>query len=80
MLEQRQKDYIDQELMERQTGPVKALCDEKERALRVLEEPQRFKDDAAEMERRIVDQCKKCPRTWRLSISRERGQCWLPSG
>ena len=34
LLEQRQKDYIDQDLLELQTGPVKALCDEKGRALR----------------------------------------------
>ena len=36
---------------------MKALSDEMERALRVLEEQLRHKDDAAEMERRIVEQC-----------------------
>ena len=59
LLEQRQKDYIDQDLLDLQTGPVKALCDEKGRALRVLEEQQRLKDDAADMERRIVERCRK---------------------
>ena len=45
-----------------QIGPVKALCDEKERALRVLEDQQRFKDDAAQMERRIAGLCRKLSR------------------
>ena len=57
LLEQRQLDYIDQELLEGQIGPVKALCDEKERALQVLEDQQRHRDDAAEVERRIVEIC-----------------------
>jgi hypothetical protein len=45
-----------------QIGPVKSLCDEKERALRILEEQQRFQDDAAEMELRIVEQCRELSR------------------
>ena len=61
-LEQRQKDFIDQDLLGLQIGPVKALCDERERALRVLEEQQRLKDDAADMERRIVEQCRRLSR------------------
>ena len=59
LLEQRGRDVIDQDLLELQIGPVKALCDEKERALRVLEEQERLKDDTAEVERRIADQCRK---------------------
>ena len=49
-------------ILERQIGPVKALCHEKERVLRVLEQQQRFKDDAADMERRIAEQCRKLSR------------------
>ena len=58
LLDQRQMDYIDQDLLEAQIGPVKALCDEKERALWVLEDQQRQKDDAVEVESRIVEICK----------------------
>ena len=50
LLEQRQKDFIDQDILESQIGPVQALGDGKERPLRVLEEQQRRKDDAAEAE------------------------------
>ena len=57
LLEQRGRDVIDQDLLELQIGPLKVLCDEKERALRVFEEQERLKDDAADVERRIVGQC-----------------------
>ena len=57
LLEQRGRDVIDQDLLELQIGPVKALSDEKELALRVLEEQERLRDDAADVERRIVEQC-----------------------
>ena len=57
LMAQRQKDVIDQEILESQIAPVKALCDEKERGLRVLEDQQKSKDDAAEVERRIVEMC-----------------------
>ncbi len=49
----------DQELLKQSMRPVKVLCDEKERALRVLEEQKRLKDDAADVECRIVAQCGK---------------------
>ena len=62
LVEQRQKDYIDQDLLALQIGPVKALCDEKVRALRVLEEQQQLKDDAADMEGRIIERCRKLSR------------------
>ena len=54
-----QKAHIDQDLLEGQIGPLKALCDEKERALRVLEDQQRLKDDASEVEHRIIEVCRK---------------------
>ena len=38
LLEQRQKDFIDQEILESRIMPVKILCDEKERSLIALEE------------------------------------------
>ena len=37
---------------------MKALTDEKERALRVLEDQRKRKDDAAEVERRVVERCR----------------------
>ena len=58
LLELFQKTYIDEDLLEGQIGPLKALSDEKERALRVLEDQLRHKDDAAEVERRIVAVCR----------------------
>lgn len=57
LMEQRQMDYIDQGLLESQIGPVKALCDEKEQALRVLEDQQKHRDDATEVESRITEIC-----------------------
>ena len=57
LLEQRQKDFIDQEILESQIGPVKALCDEKERSLRVLEEQQKQRDDEDAAEARIKEFC-----------------------
>ena len=58
LLELFQKAYIDEELLEGQIGPLKALTDEKESALRVLEDQQRCNDDATEVERRIVEACR----------------------
>ena len=57
LLEQRQLDYIDQGLLEGQIGPLKALCDEKEQALRVLEDQRKHVADVAEVERRITEIC-----------------------
>ena len=58
LLELFQKTYIDEDLLEGQIGPLKALRDEKERALRALEDQLKQKDDAAEVERRIVAVCR----------------------
>ena len=52
LIQQRSKDVIDQELLERQIGPVKALCDEKRQSLRVLEEQQHVRDSKWEREPR----------------------------
>ena len=57
LIELRQKDMIDLDLLENQLGPVKALCDEKETTLLVLEEQQRQKDDADEAGQRIAQFC-----------------------
>ena len=57
LLELRQKDMIDQKLLEGQIGPLKALCDEKEQALRILEDQQKTRDDSAEVECRIFELC-----------------------
>ena len=58
LLELFQKAYIDEDLLAGQIGPLKALSDEKERALGVLEDQLRQKDDAAEVERRIIAVCR----------------------
>jgi hypothetical protein len=59
LLEQRQKDFIDQEILESRIVPVKILCDEKERSLTVLDEQRRKKDDAEAAEARIVEFCER---------------------
>ena len=58
LLEQRQKDFIDQDILESQIGPLKGLCDDKERTLRTLKEQQRQIDDVANAEQRITDFCR----------------------
>ena len=57
LIELRQKDMIDLDLLESQIGPVKSLCDEKEHGLRVLERQRQERDDEAEMGRRIAGLC-----------------------
>ena len=57
LMELWQKDMIDMELLEGQIAPLKTLCEEKEQELRVLEEQQRGRDDAAELESRIIGLC-----------------------
>ena len=52
-----QNDKIKLEILESRIAPLKMLADEKERALRVLEEQQRQLDDEAEIERRIFEAC-----------------------
>ena len=57
LIELRQKDMIDLELLESQIGPLKSLCDEKEHDLRLLEQQRQGRDDEAEMGRRIAALC-----------------------
>ena len=57
LLDQRQKDFIDQELLESKIGPLKLLREEKERQLQALEEQQRMKDAAAAASDRIALYC-----------------------
>lgn len=59
LLEQRQKDFIDQEILERQISPVKLLCDEREKTLRSLEEQQAKKEDIVQAEERIKEYCER---------------------
>ena len=57
LIELRQIDLVDQDVLESQLAPATNLSDEKESALRVPEEQQRQKDDAAEAGRRIAQFC-----------------------
>ena len=50
-------DRIDLEALESQIAPIKALSDEKKKALLVLEEQQRQRDDAGELDRRVREVC-----------------------
>lgn len=52
------KDFVDQDLLAGENGPLMALTEEKERALRVLEDQQRYKDDVSKVEGRIFDACR----------------------
>ena len=56
-MEQRQKDFIDQEILESRIAPVKLLCDRKERSILILDEQRRRKDDAVAAEARIAEFC-----------------------
>ncbi len=58
LIELRQKDMVDQEILEGQLAPLKLLSDEKESELRVLESQLRQKGDIGEMERQIVKMCR----------------------
>ena len=53
-----QKEFIDEDLLAGQIGPLKALAEEKERALQALEDQQRHKDDVSEVEARIFEACR----------------------
>ena len=59
LLEQRQKDFIDQEILESKIAPVKLLCDQKERSILILDEQRRRKDDASAAEARIAEFCER---------------------
>ena len=54
LIELRQKDLVDLDILETQIGPVKALCDEKEEALLLLEAQQQQNHDAEEAGRRVA--------------------------
>lgn len=63
LIELRQKDMVDQGVLETQLGPVKALCDDKESTLRLLQEQQRQRDDVAEAAERISAYCERLAQT-----------------
>ena len=57
LIELRQKDIIDQDILEGQISPVRLLCDEKARQFSTLEEQQKQKDAAVDVEERIAEYC-----------------------
>ena len=57
LIELRQKDMVDQEILEAQLAPLKILYDEKVQSLGVLEAQLEQRGDIVEMERRIVELC-----------------------
>ena len=57
LIELRQKDMVDQEILEGQLAPLKALYDEKQQALRVLELQLEQRGGAVDLERRIFELC-----------------------
>ena len=57
LLDQRQHEYIDQEILQSKIAPLKLLCDEKEQQLRALKEQQSRRDDAVAAAERIADYC-----------------------
>ena len=57
LIDLRQRDMVDQEILEGQLAPLKMLSDEKQSELRVLEAQVREQGDIGEMERRIVKVC-----------------------
>lgn len=58
LIELRQKDMVDQGVLESQLAPVKVLCDAKESELRVLSEQQKVRGNVAEAGQRIRVFCK----------------------
>ena len=57
LLQKDEKGEIDVEILMTQLGPLKALCDEKESSLRVLEEQRKQNDDADEAAERVARYC-----------------------
>ena len=57
LIELRGKDQIDEDILETQIGPVKALCDEKEKDLLLLEAQQQQIHDGEEVGRRVIEYC-----------------------
>ena len=58
LIEQRQKDFIDQDILESQIKPLKVLCDDKEQTLRSLEAQQRQNYDVSATEQRFAEFCR----------------------
>lgn len=58
LAEMRRRGSLSLDVLESQGAPLKALREEKERALRVLEDKQKFRDDAALNLSRIVELCR----------------------
>ena len=59
LIDLRQKDMIDLELLENRIGPLKLRCDEKARELGMLEDQQKKKDDAVHAAERIAEYCRR---------------------
>ena len=57
LIDLRQKDMIDQDLLESKIAPLKALTDEKQGTLDSLEAQQRLHDSADQVEQRVVAMC-----------------------
>ena len=58
LMDQLGNELIDQEILESRIAPIKALYDEKRQLLRVLEEQERLRDDAAVVRERITEYCR----------------------
>ncbi len=58
LMDQMGNELIDQEILESRIAPLKALYDEKRQLLRVLEEQQRLRDDAAVVRERVTEYCR----------------------
>ena len=58
LMDQLGNELIDQEILESRIAPIKALYDEKRRLLRVLEEQERLRDDAALVRERVTEYCR----------------------
>ena len=54
LLQKDEKGEIDVDILMTQLGPLKALCDDREASLRVLEEQQKKDEDADEAARRVA--------------------------
>ena len=59
LIEQRQKDVIDQGILESQIAPVKLLCEDKVGQLSALEDQQKSKDAVVHAEERIAEYCRR---------------------
>ena len=59
LIDLRQKDMIDLELLENRIGPLKLRCDEMARELGMLEDQQKKKDDAVHAAERIAEYCRR---------------------